>query len=202
MSGRILTDVVVVALARQVCPVCTEGKLEDGRACPRCHGDGLEPFPVDPTCGHKDCGCEGPLTFIGFADHGEQEPVFQCPNGRFTAARYTTPDAAKTVAVDDGQIGWAVLELEGGKRRLGGYVSEAVIAGVPCLRIEVPTAGGACTMIFNAGLLYCLTPTSEEVAKIIAAHPESRIEPTPLKYGHAEGIIGKTPPPAAPGAAI
>lgn len=198
-ARRTIRDVVIVQLPwRGPCPACTDGKLEDGRACPRCHGDGVEPFPPDPACGHKDCPCST-MQFVGYADQAEQEPVFECDQGRFTCARYTDPEQkTTTVAVEADGIGWAILELDGGKRRLGGYVSETVIAGVPCLRIEVPVGQGrTCTQIYNAGVLYCLTPTTEEIAKVIAAHPEASFSPAPLERGYAEPIpataAGDTP---------
>lgn len=70
---------------------------------------------------------------------------------------------------------WAIVELMG-HRKLAGKVSEQIIAGAPLLRIdvpEVPTGNGgamipAFTQFYGAGSLYCLTPTSETVARMYA----------------------------------
>lgn len=65
-------------------------------------------------------------------------------------------------------IGWCVLELMG-HRRLGGYVSEAVIAGTGLIRIDVPGPGEKrVTQFYSPAALYCLTPTTEELARAVA----------------------------------
>lgn len=68
--------------------------------------------------------------------------------------------------------GWAILELMG-HRRLAGYVSEQEMAGTVMLRIDVPGDGGgegqvAATQFYGGASIYCLTPTTEEVAKKVA----------------------------------
>lgn len=66
--------------------------------------------------------------------------------------------------------GWAILELMG-HRRLGGYVQEQEIAGHGFLRIDVPgdTVGEThSTQFYSPGSVYCLTPVSEEAARIVA----------------------------------
>lgn len=70
--------------------------------------------------------------------------------------------------------GWAVLELMG-HRRLGGLVSEAELAGAKLIRIDVPgrDAAGApnmTTQFYSPTALYCLTPTTEEVARAVASY--------------------------------
>jgi hypothetical protein len=72
---------------------------------------------------------------------------------------------------------WAILEILG-HRRLGGYVSETTLAGGAFLRIDVPgDADGEVhsTQFYSPGSVYCLTPCSEEAAKIVARG--SRPEP-------------------------
>jgi hypothetical protein len=67
--------------------------------------------------------------------------------------------------------GWAIVELMG-HRRLGGVVSEEVVAGVPMLRIDVPAVGGAgwsATQYYGGGAIYALTPTTEVMARAVAA---------------------------------
>lgn len=79
--------------------------------------------------------------------------------------------------------GWAVLELMG-HRRLGGYVTEVELAGKGMLRIDVPSAvvNGAlpemgATQFYSPAALYCLTPTTEALARALAA----RSQPEPVR---------------------
>lgn len=67
--------------------------------------------------------------------------------------------------------GWAILELMG-HRRLAGYVSEVELAGAGMLRLDIPATVGdgpneniATTQFYSPSSLYCLTPTTEEVAR-------------------------------------
>lgn len=73
---------------------------------------------------------------------------------------------------------WCVLELMG-HRRLGGYVSEATIAGAPVIRIDVPavTGAGAATQFYSPAAIYCVTPTTEAIARALAASAR----PTPVQ---------------------
>jgi len=84
--------------------------------------------------------------------------------------------------------GWCVLELMG-HRRLGGYVRQEEVAGAPFLRIDVPAAGpglSAATQFYSPSAVYCVTPTTEELARAVAASnrpaPVSRYElPAPTQ---------------------
>lgn len=71
-----------------------------------------------------------------------------------------------------GYEGWAILELMG-HRRLGGKVSEALVAGAPMLRIDIPSEPPA-TQFYGGNSIYCLTPTTQEIATALAkrARPE------------------------------
>jgi hypothetical protein len=77
--------------------------------------------------------------------------------------------------------GWAILELMG-HRRLGGFVQEQEIAGHGFLRIDVPgeNGNGDASQFYSPGSVYCLTPTTEEMARATARHnqpqPVSRWE--------------------------
>lgn len=66
--------------------------------------------------------------------------------------------------------GWCVCELMG-HRRLGAYVTVQEIAGMEFLRLDVPgdddAPGG--TQYVNPASLYALTPTTEVIARSIAA---------------------------------
>lgn len=65
---------------------------------------------------------------------------------------------------------WAILELMG-HRRLAGYVTEEEIAGASLLRIDIPLGEGEApvTQFYSAGAIYCITPTTEETARRVAA---------------------------------
>lgn len=65
--------------------------------------------------------------------------------------------------------GWAILELMG-HRRLGGYVTEATLAGAGFLRIDVPGQGEAtvATQYYRPDSVYALTPATEEAARAVA----------------------------------
>lgn len=67
---------------------------------------------------------------------------------------------------DDKFEGWCILELMG-HRRLGGYVREAVVAGASFVRLDVPCDPPA-TQFYSASAIYCLTPTTEEIARAMA----------------------------------
>lgn len=63
---------------------------------------------------------------------------------------------------------WAILELLG-HRRLAGYVTEQEVAGAGMLRIDVPMPDGkTATQFYSPAALYCLTPTTEEIARAVA----------------------------------
>lgn len=66
----------------------------------------------------------------------------------------------------EGFEGFAVLEVMG-HRRLGGYVREVALAGAGFLRIDVPDTWGLppMTQFYSPSSIYCLTPTTEEIAK-------------------------------------
>ena len=70
--------------------------------------------------------------------------------------------------------GFAILELMG-HRRLAGYVSEQEIAGQGMIRIDVPGEDGTeATQLYSPSALYCLTPTTEEVARAFAMRHQPR----------------------------
>jgi hypothetical protein len=74
--------------------------------------------------------------------------------------------------------GWVILELMG-HRRLGGYLSEQEVAGAKLLRIDVPKAegeGDVASQLYSSAAVYCITPTTEELARAVAR----RAQPTPV----------------------
>jgi hypothetical protein len=67
--------------------------------------------------------------------------------------------------------GWAIVELMG-HVRLAGRVTEESHFGVALGRIDIPTAAGDgyTTQYFGGASIYRITPTTEEIARSIAAH--------------------------------
>jgi hypothetical protein len=75
--------------------------------------------------------------------------------------------------IEDGQPGfaeWVVLELLG-HRRLAGWLTEQQIAGASFLRLDIPGADGhpGATQLYAPGSVYAITPTTEEIARKVAA---------------------------------
>jgi len=63
---------------------------------------------------------------------------------------------------------WAILELMG-HRRMAGKITDAVIGGGAFLRIDVPSEDGKfSTQYYSPASVYCITPTSEEIARTVA----------------------------------
>lgn len=78
--------------------------------------------------------------------------------------------------------GWAVLELMG-HRRMAGKLTEVLVGGTTLLRIDVPRADGSmATQLYGVGSVYCITPTTEEIAHAVAlANPPEPIHPWELR---------------------
>lgn len=65
--------------------------------------------------------------------------------------------------------GWTILELMG-HRRLAGYVREQSIGGGAFIRLDVPgEEGPVATQFYSPAAVYCMTPTTEELARKVAA---------------------------------
>src|SRR5688500_11856019 len=71
--------------------------------------------------------------------------------------------------------GWAILEMMG-HRRLAGEVTEATVGGAGRVRLDVP-GNPAATQFYPPSAVYCLTPTTEEIALAVAA----RNQPAPVQ---------------------
>lgn len=65
--------------------------------------------------------------------------------------------------------GWCIIEIMG-HRRLAGIVSEEQIAGCAFVRIDVPADEdeGAATQFYAPAAVYCITPTTEAIAREFA----------------------------------
>ncbi len=67
----------------------------------------------------------------------------------------------------DGYAEWSILELMG-HRRIGGFVTEAEVGGIPFLRIDIKTESSETTQYYGKAAVYCLTPTTEAIAMAVA----------------------------------
>lgn len=68
------------------------------------------------------------------------------------------------------EINWAIVELMG-HRRLTGQISEETIAGAAFLRLDIPSDPPV-TQFYAPSAVYCITPTTEDVARAAMARPE------------------------------
>lgn len=91
--------------------------------------------------------------------------------------------------------GWAVLELMG-HRRIAGKLTEQTggcFAGL--LRIDIPGPGPGeaivATQFYSSAAVYCITPTTEEIARAVAA----KSQPEPV---HEWELPKKLAAPPAP----
>ena len=77
-----------------------------------------------------------------------------------------------------------MLEIMG-HRRIAGRVTEETIAGAIMLRVDIPgpNAGdpAKATQYYGGASLFCMTPTTEELARKEANPP--KWEPTPYQLG-------------------
>ena len=83
--------------------------------------------------------------------------------------------------------GWCILDLLGHKR-LAGMVSEATVAGATMLRVDVPESPGksAATVYVGGAAVYSLAPTSEEIARAVAASND----PAPVQRWELPKLLG------------
>jgi hypothetical protein len=80
---------------------------------------------------------------------------------------------------------WAIVELMG-HRRLAGRLTEQEIAGKGFLRLDIPgdDTTAAATQFYSPGSVYCITPTTEAVARSVAA----RDRPAPVQRWELETV--------------
>ena len=75
--------------------------------------------------------------------------------------------------------GWAIVELMG-HRRLAGFVTEEEHFGTAMLRLDVhglnDTAAPGVTQLYGGSSVYCVTPTTEEIARQLG----DRLKPAPV----------------------
>lgn len=92
--------------------------------------------------------------------------------------------------------GWAVLELMG-HRRIAGKLTEQTggcFAGL--LRIDIPGPDGAiaATQFYSSAAVYCITPTTEEIARHVAV----RNVPEPVHAWELPKKLPAAPPEGEP----
>jgi hypothetical protein len=69
------------------------------------------------------------------------------------------------------ELGWCIVELMG-HRRLAGEVREESLFGSAMLRLDVPNEaageGAFVTQFYGGASVYCITPTTEAIARGVA----------------------------------
>lgn len=88
---------------------------------------------------------------------------------------------------------WGLLELFG-HQRLAGLLSEQTIGGCSFIRIDVPEVNGVAsyTRFFTNGAIYGMTPTSEKVARALAANLQAK----PVQAYDVRALPMASPPPS------
>lgn len=106
--------------------------------------------------------------------------------------------------------GWAIVELMG-HRRLAGYVADVEAFGGRMLRLDVPRDVGldtevgvpgeddiAATQLYGVSAIYCVTPTTERIARANATMPRP-VQPWELPEYPAGTTTGRLiGPPVEP----
>lgn len=92
---------------------------------------------------------------------------------------------------------WAILEIMG-HQTYAGMVSEQSVGGASFVRIDVPETEGqpAFTKLFGAASIYCISPVTEEVGRMMAKR--FRKEPVSV-YDLPEDIQRRLRQPALAG---
>jgi hypothetical protein len=67
--------------------------------------------------------------------------------------------------------GWVIMEVMG-HRKLGGYLHEETVCGKAMARLDVVNTEGMplVTQYYNPDSIYCITPTTQEVATAFGAN--------------------------------
>lgn len=85
---------------------------------------------------------------------------------------------------------WCILELLG-HRRVAGRVSEVSIGGGSFLRIDIPMKDGSTsTQFYSPGSIYCITPTTEEIARTLSVE----YQPEPVSRWDLKQLMSPVEP--------
>jgi hypothetical protein len=83
---------------------------------------------------------------------------------------------------------WGIAEVMGHKK-FAGRITEQTIAGAALVRVDVPSVttrrGDTVpeySKLFGVASIYCITPTSEEVARTLATAFANNLDSQPLPY--------------------
>jgi hypothetical protein len=118
---------------------------------------------------------------------------------------------ATSITTDAGTLDtWAILELFGHKR-LAGKISEHVLGSSALIRCDVPATEtlnsdgtkretAAYSKLVGPGAIYCITPCTEEVARLAAKEIERYNDPIPVSMpkqilARVESTVGADPNP-------
>lgn len=89
---------------------------------------------------------------------------------------------------------WAIVEVMGHKK-FAGYVTEQAFGAAALIRVDVPATeqpGGVTTKpyskLIGVGSIYCITPTTEAIARRVAQQLERWNEPIPVTLPEARQI--------------
>lgn len=77
------------------------------------------------------------------------------------------------MSADEPFTEWVILELMG-HRRLSGLLTEQDIAGRGFLRLDIPSEPPT-TQLYNPQSVYCITPTTQEVAQALVGRNGSAV---------------------------
>lgn len=85
---------------------------------------------------------------------------------------------------------WCILEIMG-HRKIAGKVTEETRFGCAMLRIDIPQSEGFFTQYYNGSSIYCLTPTTEKIARAFAKGRE----PEPASRWELKALPQEIDPP-------
>lgn len=84
----------------------------------------------------------------------------------------------------EGFQGWAILELMG-HRRLAGFVTDVAMFGTQMLRIDIPiNENDKVTQFYGGTAIYCVTPSSEQIARGLAAQTQATLPVSSFELRH------------------
>jgi hypothetical protein len=98
--------------------------------------------------------------------------------------------------LDDNTTNWGIVELMG-RKIVAGKISKSEMLGAALLRVDVPAtnAFGEFTQFYGSDAIYCVTFTSEEVARLTAeqtkVNPVSVYVPELITREQLNEVVGQ-----------